>query len=334
MDVAELPIHKRTFEILRAAGKEFGRDNAGRMAAGLSYYTIFSLVPLLFLVMAVAGLVSAAAGEDETSYTDDLIAQVDDVTGEEVAGSLNDIVEVIERDAPGALSIGIVLAIFSASTIFTHVQGVLSVVFHVPDDRKRTGPIGFLVKRGIGAMSALVLALLALTPIAAIAVVGLVPDDLGWIKTVSQSVGPLIALLILMAVVGLTFQFMTSVIIPWKAAMRGGIATAIVGLVSAFLVGIYLSNFGGAGALGALGGAAILLFFFNLMWAVYLFGAEVTKVYADYVEHGDIAQPSERHMRASAAPPETSYQSEESVAKAGAIAFIMGAALGWLGRRR
>ncbi len=342
MDVADLPLHKRTFEILKAAGKEFGEDKAGRMGAALSYYTIFSLVPLLFLVVAVAGFVSAANGSsDDPSYTDNLISSVQDVAGDEVAGSLAEIVDVVEEQAGGALSIGIVLSIFSASTIFAQVQGVLSVVFHVPEDQRRTGPIGFLVQRGIGALSALTLAVLAFTPVAAVAAVGLIPDDWGWVRTAARFAVPVVSLLLLMGVVGLTFQVMTVVEIPWKAAVRGGMATAAVGLIAAFLVGIYLGNAGGTGALGALGGAAILLFFFNLMWAVYLFGAEVTKVYSDYLQFGDIVRPSVRASRqqlersphpVSRAQPDGA--DAESVAKAGVVAFILGGVFGWLGGRR
>lgn len=340
MDVADLPVHKRTFEILKAAGKEFGEDKAGRMGAALSYYTIFSLVPLLFLVVAVAGLVFSSESGTDDDPVEQVVAAVSDVAGESVAKSIESILEQVREQAGGAFGIGLALAVFSASAIFAQVQGVLSVVFHVPEDQRRTGPIGFLVQRGIGALSAIVLALLAFTPVVAVAAVGLIPDDWGWVKTAAQFAVPLVSLLMLMAVVGLTFQVMTAVEIPWKAAVRGGVSTAIVGLVAAFLVGIYLGNAGTSGALGVLGGAAILLFFFNLMWTVYLFGAEVTKVYADYLRFGDIVQPSVRTARRRVdenQPPvdrRPGGPDEESLAKVGVIAFVFGGLLGWLGSRR
>jgi hypothetical protein len=77
------------------------------------------------------------------------------------------------------------------------------------------------------------------------------------------------------------------------------------------------------------------------MWNVYLLGAEVTKVYGDYLEFGDIVQPSERKARQHPehAPIHPIRRSQpgtedESVASVGVTAFVLGAVLGWLGSRR
>ena len=140
---------------------------------------------------------------------------------------------------------------------------------------------------------------------------------------------PLISVATLMLVAGVTFQALTPIEIPWKAALRGGAVTALIGLAAAFLVGIYLSTAGATGTLGALGGVAILLFFFNLMWVVYLFGAEVTKVYSDYLRYGDVMAPSERQGES---PTPIVHQ---EVSQNPTRVFAIGAALGWLiGRRR
>jgi membrane protein len=345
MDVAQLPWWKRTFEILKAAGKEFGEDNAGRKAAALSYYTIFSLVPLLFIVVAVVGFVSRAqAVSPGQSYTDQLVQYVTDIAGATVGEQIASIVDSVEQQAGSSLSIGIVLAVFSASTIFLQIQGVLGIIFQVPDHKKRKGIVGMLIQRGIGASAVITLAVLALAPIVAVAAVNLVPDSWGAVRTVARFLVPVLAVLMLMAIVGLTFQYMTAIVIPWKSAVRGGAATAIIGLVAAYLVGLYLAgqSGGGVSAMGVLGGAVILLFFFNLMWNVYLLGAEVTKVYGDYLEFGDVVQPSERTARqhqdhASVHPISRSQpgaDSEEPTAKVGVTAFVLGALFGWLGGRK
>jgi TM2 domain-containing membrane protein YozV len=78
---------------------------------------------------------------------------------------------------------------------------------------------------------------------------------------------------------------------PVEGCASGGCGHRGRGLLAAFGVGQYLGGFGsGSSTFGVLGGMAILLFFFNLMWVVYLFGAEVTKVYADYLEFGDVGR--------------------------------------------
>ncbi len=241
----------------------------------------------------------------------------------------------VQQQRGNTLSIGIALSAFTAASVFQQVQAVLGAIFHVPEEKRRTGAMGWIIRRLIGVASAVVLAVLALTPVAAVAgmswLIGLLPESAAWSSSVLQIGIPLAAVTMLLFVTGLTFQVLTSIEIPWKAAMRGGAVTALIGLASAFLVGVYLSTAGATGTLGALGGVAILLFFFNLMWAVYLFGAEVTKVYVDYLRFGDVVAPSERGD--DIAPP-LAHQPHITETKS-TRSFALGAAIGWLiGRRR
>ena len=114
--------------------------------------------------------------------------------------------------------------------------------------------------------------------------------------------------------------------------------TSVVGLLAAFGVGPYLGGIGGGSStFGVLGGIAILLFFFNLMWVVYVFGAEITKVYADFIEFGDVVAPHERaESRFAASLEEAQAQLGEpdppaSLVKTGAAALVLGFLMG---RRR
>lgn len=331
MKATDLPVHKKLFEILKAAAKEFGSDLAGRMGAALSYYTIFSLVPLLFLLLAVAGFVFT-----DPEAVDDLVAGAGDIAGTEVAEILDELLVTVTEQRSGALGIGLLLAAWSASGIFQQVQGVLAEIFEIPKDERRRGPLGWLMRRGVALASALVLAVLAFTPIVAVALVGWIEtlvEDIPGVAAVVPFGVPVASLLVLMAVVALSFQFLTAVDIPWKAALRGGAATAVVGLAAAGGVGVYLSRAGSTGTLGALGGLAVLLVFFNLMWMVFLLGAEVTKTYADYLTFGDIVAPSER--TSSPAQPVAATTSRTGQVSIGvALALFVGLALGALGRRR
>jgi hypothetical protein len=77
----------------------------------------------------------------------------------------------------------------------------------------------------------------------------------------------------------------------------------------------------------------VLLVFFNLMWMVFLLGAEVTKTYADYLAHGDIVAPSER-ASTSTQPVTVATPGPAPVGAGAALALFVGLALGALGRRR
>lgn len=331
---------------------------ATRFAAALSFYTLFSLVPLLFLTVAIVGFVStdsvltgvdcevAAAATipaDPSNPLDRVISQVQDIAGTQVADQLAGLTCEATAIRSQALGIGILLTAFSASSIFLHVQAVLNYIFHVPQDRRK-GIMNLIVQRAIALGSALVLAVLVLIPIVAVAGVNLIRGliEVSWLRNLLGVAVPLTSLIMLVVVVGITFQLLTRARIPWQAARRGGYFTAVAGLLGAFLVGTYLGNFGASGTLGAVGGVAILLFFFNLMWMIYLFGAELTKVYGDFLEHGDVMAPSQRETtsqraRALSARDESVHDESgraESPARSGIMAFVVGLVTGWVARRR
>ena len=353
------PWYRRVVALLTTAGKEFGHDKAGRMAAALSYYTIFSFVPLLFVAVAVTAIVLGPSTEalpddcgtvvdeplpvDSDRPLDRLVVQLEEVAGESVSDPVRTLVCSARKNAGASLSIGLLVVAFSASGIFLQVQGVLNRVFHVPDEKVK-GIVGLLYKRTVALISAIVLAVLVFAPVLAVAavqfVIGLVPEEISWLRSVLGFGVPLLSLGILIGVVALTFQALTAAKIPWKAARDGGIFTAFAGLLGAFAVGTYLGRVVPASAtFGALGGIAILLFFFNLLWVVYVFGAELTKVYADYLEHGDIRLPHERevgrfadaHLEQAPAAPEEA--SRRKLAEAGVFAFAAGLVLGWWRRK-
>jgi membrane protein len=353
------------YDILKTAGVEFGEDKAGRQAAALAYYTLFSLVPLLFVAVAVTAItlgpprdalpLSPETGQVDCSRVtsipiaelsdrplDRLVVQLDDVAGESVSDPVREIICQARENAGTSLSVGLAIAAFAASGIFLQVQGVLNWIFHVPDEKVK-GAVALIRKRLVALVSAIALALLVIVPVVAVGaiqfLVDLLPIGTEWLAIPLSLAVPLVSLGMLMATVSLTFRVLTSAEIPWKAARRGGIATALAGLVAAFLVGQYLSTFtSGSSTFGVLGGLAILLFFFNLMWAVYLFGAEITKVYADYLDFGDVVPPHEREESRFVETVEDSLRSEVRRAPPGTVnasvfAFLVGVVLGWRRRR-
>lgn len=324
---------------------------AARFGAALSYYTLFALVPLLFLVVAVVGFVSSDSvlvGTDCADVTaamipaspanplDRAIAQVDEVAGSQVSDQFAQLTCQAEAGAPAFLGVGVALAAFSGSSIFLHLQGILNFIFHAPEERTK-GLVNAVISRGTALVWAILLAVIVLVPVVAVGGVTFLGNliNVPWLRSLLGVAVPLTSLFLLVMVVALTFQLLPRASVPGRAARRGGLFTAIVALGGAFLVGFYLQRFGGGGALGAVGGAAVLLFFFNLMWVIYLFGAEVTKVYADFLEHGDVMAPSQRAdaVRQAALAQARSTESESPL-RTGVVAFIIGLVTGWAARRK
>lgn len=351
--------------ILKAAGREFGEDHGGRQAASLAYYTLFSMVPLLFVAVAVTAITlgpprealptDPGTGEvscqraadlplpvDPTRPLERLVVQLHDVAGESVSDPLRVIICQARDNAGASLGVGLVVAAFAASGIFQQVQGVLNVIFHVPAEQVR-GVMGLVRKRLVALVAALTLAVLVLIPVLAVGtvqfVVDLIPAEFSWASALIGFVVPLVSIVMLVSTVAITFRALTVARIPWRAAWRGGASTALAGLAAAFLVGQYLGRFAsGSSTFGVLGGLAILLFFFNLMWAVYVFGGEVTKVYADYLEFGTVVPPNERAESRFAGEVAETVREEHrrpppNVVDASIVAFVVGWVIGSLRRR-
>lgn len=318
--------------ILKAAAAEYGVDRGSRMAAALSYYTLFALVPLLFIATAAAGFIFG-----DPSVVERIVGTVEELAGQAVADQVAEIIRIAESNAGASLTIGLVLAVFTGSGLFLQVQGVLNVIFHAPEDLDR-GLMATIRKRAVGTVAAVILGVLVLTPIAAVSALGWVesflPEGTPGLGFLVNAGVVVLSFTVLVLVVGFTFQGLTAITIPWRAARRGGVFTATVGLLGASLVGTYLNRFGATGTLGALGGLAVLLFFGYLMWQVYVFGAELTKVYADYLELGDVAPPSRRAPEPPAPAGDAAVE-EPSRAPVGAMAaLVVGLVIGLLGGRR
>lgn len=203
------------------------------------------------------------------------------MAGSAVADPLAAILCGVRRSAGASLGIGLAVSAFAASAVFLQIQSSLNTVFGQPDHEER-GIVRIVRQRLIAVAAALALALLVLVPVVAVAVVqylgSILPEELAALRAILPFVVPLVSLVVLTMVVSLTYTTLTKAPVPWRAAVGGGSFTAVTGLVAALLVGTYLGRTTTTGTLGALGGVAVLLFFFNVMWSVYLFGAELTKV--------------------------------------------------------
>lgn len=332
------PLPAKVWALLKVAGKEFATDGAARLGAALSYYTIFSLVPLAFLVVAVTGFLL-----DDPERVGALLEQASNLMGDAVTEELERLVSVVVEQAGASLGVGLALAAFSASGIFLQVQAVLNRLFSVPEHHS-SGVLAWFRRRVTALVSAVVISVAVMTPLLSVGALRFLTSRFipeGWLRSWISLGVPLISLVMLIVVVGLVFQGLTAVVIPWKAAWRGGAFTAFAGLIASFLAGTYLSEFVGGsdtGTLGVVGGLAVLLFYFNLMWIVFLFGAELTKVYSDYLADGRILTPTEReHLQTrrqieaslGGSPAEKRLEATGVLARTSLLAFLVGLVVGW-----
>lgn len=335
--------YRRWWALALAAAKEFGEDRSSRMAAAIAYRTVFALAPLLILAVAVAGFLVS-----DLNFREDILAEIQPVVGQDVTNVIANLMENASDARNATTVIGVALLLWSGSSLFFEVQSSLNTVFQAPDDRARGliptirhRIVGIVASVGLGiVLTSIVILNAGVSFVVRLDVFSNIP---GW-RMVASVAGPVASLLLLIAVFGLLFQYMTVIHIPWKAAWRGAAVTGALFVAGAFLLGLYFSGQGGGdgfSATGFAGGFVLILFLVFLLAQIFLLGAEFTKVYADYVEHGDILMPTEREalgrreaLEAARAPSERSLRRAGRYADVGFFAFAAGFVLGWFRRDR
>lgn len=318
-----------TLEILRAAGKEYGEDRVSRMSAAVSYRAIFAIAPLFLVAVTIVGLFLGNNAEAEAR----ILETVEEVAGSQVTTAVENVLGSFQDSGGLPAVVGFGLLLWTASSLFMELQNSLNDIFHVPHE-ETTGFIAFLLKRGIGFLSALGLGLMFL----AVWLLNflwrlledLFPDEWAPVHEAISLLTPVVSLAVLPVVIGLAFQVLSRVKVRWRAVWWGSFFTSVAFLAAAYGASAYFSVAGSTAA-GVAGSIFIILLLAFVLSSVYLFGAEVTKVYADYLEHGDVTRPNEREED-EVGPEAVIDEPEPSVPLAAVGAFLGGLFLGW--RRR
>lgn len=270
----------RYWQILKAGFQGYGRDRAPMLAAAIAYYTVFSIAPLLIIVIAIVGLVY---GSEEARSQ--LVSQLQQTVGSDVAGLLETMIENAGRGGSGVLAtvIGIVTLLVGASGVFVQLQRALNEVWDVFPARER-GVMHVVILRLRGLAMVLVLGLVLLLSFFLQAAVNIVVSNFGDWLPVPNWLLYLVNLLVTLVLFALVFaglyKLVPDVELKWRDVWRGAILTAILLKIAEVGMGIYLGTSAVSSAYGAAGSLVVLLLWIFISAQIVLFGAEFTR--ADY----------------------------------------------------
>lgn len=273
---------KPAFDMLKESFKEWKEDDALQLGAALAYYTIFSIAPLLLIVIAVAGLVwgrEAAAGA--------IYRELDGFVGRDGALAIQTMVDNAAKqgDKSGIVAtvIAAVTALFGATGVFAQLQSSLNKIWNVEPKPER-GIMGFIMTRvisfgmilGIGFL--LLVALVVSTFLSAVDayMVGLLPGA----ERVLQAFSFVLSLAVIALLFAMIFRFLPDVKIAWRDVWIGAAITALLFTVGKFLIGFYLGHSSTASVFGAAGSLVVVLIWIYYSTQILFFGAEITQVYA------------------------------------------------------
>ncbi|WP_229487648.1 YihY/virulence factor BrkB family protein [Pseudoduganella lutea] len=272
----------RQWQICLAAGNAWIDDYAPSMGAALSYYMLFSLAPLLVIVIAIAGIVF---GHDAAQGA--IIAQLGGIMGEEGATAVQGLLEAAHESSTGiiaSITSGLLL-LLGATAIFAELQTDLDRIWEVPEKDKPSGIWGWLRARVLSFGLVLGLAFMLMMSLVVSAALAASGEWLGG----SSEAGSIIAnvlnfaasLGIFTVLFAMIFKIMPSAKISWHDVWTGAAVTALLFNVGKSLIALYLAKSDVASGFGAAGSIVILVAWFYYSAQIFLFGAEYTWVYAN-----------------------------------------------------
>lgn len=276
----------QTALLVREAVTSFGKDNAPRLAAALTYFTIFALVPLL--ILAITFLTSLLADPNvQQRIVDFLTNNFGADVGSAIQTMIDNQDEKVDLSSgitAGAL-IGLATLAWGASNLFVQLQASLNELWNVPDEATG-GFVGQLKTRGIGLLMVLGFGVVMLLFFALNTYMSAIGQQLGeaWgIGAFLARLGTLaLGALLLTGVFAVVYRVLPNVRLQWKDVLVGAAITAVLFSILQVIISWYFANFAPASAFGAYSSIILLLLWIYYNSMILFFGAELTYAYAKH----------------------------------------------------
>jgi membrane protein len=279
-------------DLLKSTAKEWRYDKCPQLGAALAYYAVFSLAPLMVVLLAVSGWIYGSSENARQKILEQLQYFIDP-SGLKVIQDIANNASQPKASILGA-AIGILIAVFGASGIFGQLQDALNTIWEVKL-KPNQGIWGFLRARflSFGMVAGVCfLLLVSLT----------IENLLRGLHNLLQAIVPgghyvgltvfyLFDLAIVVSLFAMIFRYLPDAKIAWRDVWTGAGLTAVSFLIGKFLLSLYLSSGAAGSAYGAASSLVALLLWVFYSAQILLFGAEFTKIYAN--RYGSRVEPEE-----------------------------------------
>ncbi len=285
MIVSRLQLRKATlagwFDLWRAAAVGWQTDRAKSMGAALAYYTVFSLAPILILVIAVAGMAFSQAAAEGA-----IVEQLGDLMGHEGAAVLQAMIKNASHRRAGLIAtfVGLGTLLVAATAVFGELQTALNVIWKVkPGTHKR---LASLVRARLVSLSLILaigfLLLVSLVLSAALSAFGhYLSGVFPGLPLMLRALHFALSFLMTSVLFGMMFKILPDAPVAWQDVWIGAMTTALLFSFGKYLIGLYIGSSNVASTYGAAGALVIILLWIYYSAQILLFGAEFTKACAD-----------------------------------------------------
>jgi membrane protein len=268
-------------EILKGSFAGFINDNGLKLSAALSYYTIFSLPPLLLIIISVSGVFF---GED--AVKGELFGQINRLVGSDAAIQIQETIKNVKLSASNSFYtiLGIIILLIGASGVFAEIQDSINYIWGIEAKPKR-GLIKYIYNRlmsfsMIGAVGFLLMVGLIVNSLIEVLnnrLTSIFPQNAVFIFYIVNAV-------VIFTIITFLFFIIFKTLPDGKIAIRdcaiGASFTAFLFMIGKLVIGFYLGSYNIASAYGAAASIIIILIWVYYSAIILYFGAEFTKVYA------------------------------------------------------
>ncbi|MDQ3844003.1 MAG: YihY/virulence factor BrkB family protein [Bacteroidota bacterium] len=283
---------KGIWQILRNAGKGFMKDKVPKLSASLAYYTIFSLGPMLIVIIFLTNLFWG-----QQAVEGNIVGQLKDLIGNKAALQIQTIIKNASIDSNNKLTaiVGFITLLIGATTVFSEIQDSINSIWNLKVKAER-GWLKMLITRLLSFSIVVALGFLLLVSLVVNALLeGLMNQLQQLFPDIAVIIIYILNLLLTLLVIGFLFAIIYKVlpdaVIKWRDVSVGALFTTVLFMIAKFGITFYIGKSDIGSTYGAAGSLVILLLWIYFSSMILYFGAEFTKAYA--MKYGSEIKPNE-----------------------------------------
>lgn len=291
---------KNAGKILKATAMGFSEDKGLKLSASLSYYTVFSMAPMLLLLISLAGFFYGREAIEGKVFS-----ELNGLVGNAAAAQVQEIITNLELSGKTTMSviIGVITLIIGATTVFGDIQDSINMIWRVKAKPKR-GWLKLLKDRLLSGSIIVALGFMLIVSLLVNGLLLMLSDFLkGYFPDTAILLFSIINIVISFGVItvlfGVIFKVLPDAKIEWKDVRTGAFFTACLFMLGRYVIGVYIETTSAGSAYGAAGSIIVILLWVYYTAAILYIGAEYTRVYADFkgsrIEPADYAVFVEQH---------------------------------------
>jgi membrane protein len=305
---------KAVFALIKETVSSWSDDYAPSMGAALAYYTLFSIAPLIMIVISIAGVVfgrEAAQGE--------IVGQLQGLMGDEGAQAIEALLASANEDGRGAIAgaLSFLLLAFGATTVFGELQDAFDRIWRVPVKPRASGLWNLLRARVLSFGMMLGIAFLLMVSLVFSAGIAALGNWFGPMLDIGEAlmhvINFVVSFVLITVLFAMIYKIMPRAKVEWRDVWVGSVVTSLLFAIGKLLIGLYIGKSGVASGFGAAGSLIVLLIWVYYSAQIFLVGAEFTWIYAHHwgSRRGE-TRPKPGETAESAQPARTDKSNEPS----------------------